>query len=110
MIVLREYNIKYDIKNKTYEHYLKDEECITSYFYTAIQDKDGYVWLGTANCGLIRFDPNNESIRFYFNDARTPINLVNKQIRILLQDLIILKEYIINLFQVPGQLKVSHYQ
>ncbi len=39
-----------------------------------------------ANCGLIRFDPNDESFRFYFNDARKPINLVNKQIRILLQD------------------------
>ena len=77
---------KYDIKNKTYKHYLKDEDCITKYFYQAIQDKDGYIWLGTANCGLIRFDPQNESYRFYLNDAGRPINLVNKQVRTFTQD------------------------
>ena len=77
---------KYDIKNKTYKHFLKDEECITKYFYTIIQDEDGYIWIGTARCGLVRFDTHNESIRYYLNDEKKSINLVNKQIRVLLQD------------------------
>ena len=77
---------KYDIKNKTYKHYLKNEDCVTKYFYTAVLDKEGYIWLGTANCGLIRFDPKNDSYQFYLNDAGQHINLVNKQIRTFVQD------------------------
>ena len=77
---------KYDIKDGTYKHYLKDKDCITKYFYKAIQGKDGFIWIGTANCGLISFDPRNESYKYYFNDEKESINLVNKQIRVLLQD------------------------
>ncbi len=39
---------KYDLKNRTYKHYFKNEDCITKYFYTVIQDQDGYIWLGTG--------------------------------------------------------------
>jgi signal transduction histidine kinase/ligand-binding sensor domain-containing protein/AraC-like DNA-binding protein len=77
---------KYDIKSGTYNHFLKNEECITQSFYFAIQDKSGYIWLGTSSCGLIRFDPINESYRFYFNDTKESLNLVNKQIWTMLQD------------------------
>ena len=77
---------KYDIKNGTYKHYLKDEKCITSAAYVGFRDKSGYIWLGTAACGLIRFDPGNESYRFYFNNPDNPVNLVNKQIKKIIQD------------------------
>jgi ligand-binding sensor domain-containing protein len=77
---------KYDIKTGIYNHYLKNEGCITKSIYAAIQDKSGYVWLSTANCGLIRFDPSTESYRFYFNDANEPLNLVNKQMTSILLD------------------------
>ena len=57
---------KYDIKTRTYKHYLTDEECITESFSFIMQDKSGYLWLGTANCGLLRFDPKDASYRFYW--------------------------------------------
>jgi signal transduction histidine kinase/ligand-binding sensor domain-containing protein/DNA-binding response OmpR family regulator len=77
---------KYDIKTQTYKHYLTDEKCITESFYFGIQDKAGYVWLGTSNCGLIRFDPKDASYRFYLNNANESLNLINKQIIYLIQD------------------------
>jgi len=77
---------KYDIKTGIYKHYLKNEECITQSIYAAIQDKSGFVWLITASCGLIRFDPSSESYRFYFNDPDEQINLVNKQMTSMLLD------------------------
>jgi signal transduction histidine kinase/ligand-binding sensor domain-containing protein/DNA-binding NarL/FixJ family response regulator len=77
---------KYDIKTQTYKHYLTDEKCITESFYFGIQDKSGYIWLGTTSCGLIRFDPSDESYRFYLNDPKESLNLINKQIIYMLQD------------------------
>lgn len=77
---------KYDIKTSTYKHYFQNEECITQSPYSAIQDKTGYLWLGTVSCGLIRFDPITESYRFYFNDPNESTNLVNKITALLLQD------------------------
>jgi signal transduction histidine kinase/ligand-binding sensor domain-containing protein/DNA-binding response OmpR family regulator len=77
---------KYDIKTCTYKHYLTDEECITKSIYCCFQDKSGYIWLGTNNCGLIRFDPSDGSYRFYLNDPKESLNLINKPIISLLQD------------------------
>jgi signal transduction histidine kinase/ligand-binding sensor domain-containing protein/DNA-binding response OmpR family regulator len=77
---------RYDIKTGTYKHYLMNEKCITQYAYTAIQDKSGYLWLGTAGCGLIRFDPITGSNRFYFDNPNDSTNLVNKQIITMFQD------------------------
>jgi signal transduction histidine kinase/ligand-binding sensor domain-containing protein/DNA-binding response OmpR family regulator len=70
---------KFDIKTRTYKHYLTDEECITESFSFGMQDKSGYLLLGTANCGLLRFDPRDASYRFYCNDPKESINLVGKQ-------------------------------
>jgi signal transduction histidine kinase/ligand-binding sensor domain-containing protein/DNA-binding NarL/FixJ family response regulator len=77
---------KYDVKSGTYKHYLKDEECITSYAYISYQDQSGYIWLGTSNCGLIRFNSTNGLYNFYFNKPYESINLVNKQVLSLFQD------------------------
>jgi signal transduction histidine kinase/ligand-binding sensor domain-containing protein/DNA-binding NarL/FixJ family response regulator len=78
---------KYDIKTRTYRHYLTNEECIKgasnfNFFHTAsfgMQDKSGYLWLGTANCGLLRFDPKDGTYCFYGNDPKESINLVGKR-------------------------------
>jgi signal transduction histidine kinase/DNA-binding response OmpR family regulator/ligand-binding sensor domain-containing protein len=78
---------KYDIENRTYRHYLTNEECIKgasnfNFFHTAsfgIQDKSGYLWLGTANCGLLKFDPKDATYCFYGNDPKESINLVGKR-------------------------------
>jgi signal transduction histidine kinase/ligand-binding sensor domain-containing protein/DNA-binding response OmpR family regulator len=72
---------KYDIKTRTYKHYLTDEECVTESFSFGIQDKSGYLWLNTANCGLLRFNPKDASYRFYGNDPKESINLVGKRTR-----------------------------
>jgi len=77
---------KYDVKNGTYKHYLKDEECITSYAYISYQDQSGYIWLGTSTCGLLRFNPKNGSYNYYLNNPDDSINLVNKQVLSMLQD------------------------
>jgi signal transduction histidine kinase/ligand-binding sensor domain-containing protein/DNA-binding response OmpR family regulator len=77
---------KFDIKTQTYKHYLAEEKCITESFYFGIQDKAGYIWLGTSSCGLIRFDPKDASYRFYLNNANESLNLINKQIIYLIQD------------------------
>jgi signal transduction histidine kinase/ligand-binding sensor domain-containing protein/DNA-binding response OmpR family regulator len=77
---------KYDIKKGIYKHYLKNEKCTTQSIYTTFQDKSGFIWIITASCGLIRFDPGTESYRFYFNDPDAPLNLVNKQMTSMLLD------------------------
>ena len=77
---------KYDIRTGTYKHYLKNEECIKRSLFYGIQDKSGNLWLGTASCGLIRFDPIAESYRFFLNDPKESENLINKPIVPLIQD------------------------
>jgi signal transduction histidine kinase/ligand-binding sensor domain-containing protein/DNA-binding response OmpR family regulator len=77
---------KYDIRTGTYKHYLKNEECIKRSLTYGIQDKSGNLWLGTASCGLIRFDPIAESYRFFLNDPKESENLINKPIVPLIQD------------------------
>ena len=77
---------KYDLKTGTYKHYLQNEECITQSLYYAVQEKSGYIWLGTSSCGLIRFDPSDGSYSFYLNDITKSANLVDKHIMSLFQD------------------------
>ena len=70
---------RYDIKTKKYEYYLKNENCIRQSPYVAIQDASGALWLGTGSCGLIRFNPTNDSYRFYFSSPEESTNLLNKR-------------------------------
>jgi len=71
---------KYDLKKGTYTHYLIDEECIKNSFYTMEKDKSGYIWLGTSNCGLIRFNPQNGTYSFLLNEPGKSKSLADKKI------------------------------
>ena len=77
---------KYDQRTKQYTHYLKNESCVTDYMiYAMMMDKSGALWLGTSSCGLIKFNPENASYRYYLNDPNK-LNLINKTVLYLLQD------------------------
>ena len=77
---------KYDQRTHRYTHYLQNEKCITDFMvYAMLLDKSGYLWLGTSNCGLIRFNPETASYSYYLNDP-DKMNLINKTVLYLLQD------------------------
>ena len=78
---------KYDLKKGTFKNYLQSETCVTKYdLYTMYINKSGIIWLGTINCGLIRFNPVDGSYRYYFNKPNEPIILTNKSITNIYQD------------------------
>lgn len=66
---------KYDIKKGTFKHYLTNEKAIVDYPYSSIIDNAGKIWLATSYDGMIRFDPDNETYKFFFNNRSDPINL-----------------------------------
>ena len=68
---------KYDIKSKNYKHYFKNEKCITQAPYSIILDKSGYLWIGTIGCGLLKFNPTDESYHYYFNEPNQSSALIN---------------------------------
>jgi ligand-binding sensor domain-containing protein len=50
------------------------------------QDKQGYLWMGTLNGGLNRYDAQRDSFVHYVQADRVPDGLVNNHIRKLLYD------------------------
>ena len=78
---------KYNIETGKFQHYLQNEPLVNNTpIYACISDRAGDIWLGTINQGLIRFNPKNESYKFYFNDPAETTNLANKIIAALIQD------------------------
>lgn len=78
---------KYNINTGKFQHYLQNEPLVNNTpIYACISDRAGDIWLGTINQGLIRFNPKNESYKFYFNDPAETTNLSNKIIAALIQD------------------------
>ena len=78
---------KYDLKSGMSYHYIQNESCLSqNNVYSTFIDKSGNIWLGTSSCGLIRFNPDDESYRYYFNDTNNPTNLGNKLITNIYQD------------------------
>ena len=77
---------KYDIKKERFYYYLQNEKCITqNNVYSTLLDKDGNVWIGTS-CGLIKFNPSDNTSHYYFNDLKEPVNLVDNIIFSMYQD------------------------
>ena len=77
---------KYDVKTGLYKQYLENEKNITKNGYSHILDKSGNIWIGTVKNGLIKFNPVNESYRYYFNDPKDSVNLIHGKIITLFQD------------------------
>ena len=77
---------KYDQITQRYTHYLQNEKCVTDFVvYATLIDKSGNLWLGTSNCGLIKFNSQNATYSFYLNNS-DKINLIDKTVLCLLQD------------------------
>ncbi len=78
---------KYDLKERKFHYYLQNEKCITqNNVYTTFLDKDRNVWIGTGSCGLIKFNPSDNTYHYYFNDSNEPANLAGKTILVMHQD------------------------
>ena len=78
---------KYDLNKERFYYYLQNQKCITEYnSYTTFIDKSGNVWIGTGSCGLIKFNPSNDSYQSYFNDPNERVNLANQIILTMNQD------------------------
>ncbi len=77
---------RYDQRIHRYTHYLEDEKCVTDFMvYAAMIDHSGDLWLGTSNCGLVKFNSKISSYRFYLNNP-DEINLIDKTVLCLFQD------------------------
>ena len=77
---------RYDQRTHRYTHYLKDEKCVTDFMvYAAMIDHSGNLWLGTSNCGLVKFNPQNSTYQFYLNNPYK-LNLIDKTVLSLIQD------------------------
>jgi ligand-binding sensor domain-containing protein len=77
---------RYDQRIHRYTHYLGDEKCVTDFMvYATMIDHSGNLWLGTSNCGLVKFNPQNSTYRFYLNNPNK-LNLIDKTVLCLLQD------------------------
>ena len=73
-------------KFENYRIETNDANSITdNLVYSILQDREGYIWIGTNN-GLNRFDPENESFKNFFNDPDDINSLSNNTARILLED------------------------
>jgi signal transduction histidine kinase/ligand-binding sensor domain-containing protein/DNA-binding response OmpR family regulator len=78
--------IKYNLETGSYNHYFRNEKFTSQSPYSVFMDNSGYIWAAVTYVGLLRFDPNDGSYSFYFNDANEPKNLVNKPIYFSYQD------------------------
>jgi signal transduction histidine kinase/ligand-binding sensor domain-containing protein/DNA-binding response OmpR family regulator len=78
--------VKYDIKNKTYKSYLRNEKFISKDPYMAIIDKSGHIWLGVGNTGLLRFSPADNSHSIFLSDNTKSSKVINRLIVFLYQD------------------------
>jgi signal transduction histidine kinase/ligand-binding sensor domain-containing protein/DNA-binding response OmpR family regulator len=77
---------RYDQRTRRYTHYLRDEKCVTDFMvFAAMIDHSGILWLGTSNCGLVKFDSQYSTYRFCLNNPNK-LNLMGKTILCLLQD------------------------
>ncbi|MFO7524602.1 MAG: two-component regulator propeller domain-containing protein, partial [Ignavibacteriaceae bacterium] len=77
---------KYDVKTGLYKQYLVNEKNITKNGYSHILDKSGNIWIGTVKKGLIKFNPVNGYYRYYFNNPKDSVNLINAKIITMFQD------------------------
>ncbi len=74
---------RYDLRTGQYRAYLEREKRILDFpVIAALRDKDGTIWFGTWNSGLLQFDPTRESARFLFD---SPGEVVKKTF-VLMQD------------------------
>ena len=76
---------RFDTAKGEFKHYLVNKSFLRQR-YSTYQDRAGYLWIGTLTSGLIRFNPINQSYRYYFNNPGDSVNLLNKQIRCLFED------------------------
>jgi signal transduction histidine kinase/ligand-binding sensor domain-containing protein len=60
-----------------------DLDCPVS---SILEDKNGFIWVGTEGKGLMQFDQNKKLIHQFKNDASNPFSLFKDSVHCLLQD------------------------
>lgn len=71
---------------RIFTHSPKDSTSLTSNNIVSLyEDKDGYLWVGTMNAGLNRYDPLHESFVQYRHNE-TPFSISNNYVTCITQD------------------------
>jgi len=72
---------------KFYRHNSQDPNSLSANLIVALlQDREGYLWVGTSGGGLNRFDPTTEQFTRYMFDPSNPNSLGSNVVYELLQD------------------------
>lgn len=50
------------------------------------EDKDGFLWLGSSNQGLMRYDPSKKKYKHYLHDAHSSNSLSHNEVKVINQD------------------------
>ena len=74
----------------TFKTFKPDPDALNSLsdrFITSIaEDRDGYLWIGTRQGGLNRYDPHSEDFTLFRNDKENPASISNDHINALFVD------------------------
>ena len=80
----------FDRSNKVFRRYVPKPSDPAKLVHARIrilyQDQEDMIWIGTADDGLFRFDPNNQSFTHYKHDPRVENSLSNNSIESITED------------------------
>ncbi len=72
--------VKYNLRSKKFKRLFADSASYRMYLYTSMclcRTSDEYLWIGTNEGGVIRYDTKNETSRRFFSNPSDPFSLSN---------------------------------
>ncbi|HPG40280.1 MAG TPA: two-component regulator propeller domain-containing protein [bacterium] len=82
--------ISFDTRNNKWEKYPAIRHPVNNAtllsFFAIQRDHEGILWLGTFENGLVRFDPDNSGVRFFFHNPADSTSLPDNHIWTIYED------------------------
>jgi signal transduction histidine kinase/ligand-binding sensor domain-containing protein len=80
---------RFDRRTGIFVHYTYTPDAQSSGFAGVLaiyEDSNGNLWAGTEGEGLLRLDPERNSIQTYLHNPRNPASLANNTVRVIFED------------------------